>query len=211
MLLVALMGRESIAHLWKNDITKHGHFLITQKHNSCFILSAKPWMPMDSGFHYQAVDNYSKHFRVILRSLSQLGCRILQILVFQHMSATVCLYRPQCICTFQFDDVAQLPSTVSNEYGTVFTFPLHFQMGSLVFFFLLQYCKPHNVRANHNMQMGDQRGNCSNLFFCSFLFSLSDKPLSTLSLFFSLFFLCLCLCLSLPLVEEAIFNHSGLW
>ena len=103
-------------------------------------------------------------------------------------SATVCLYRPQCICTFQFDDVAQLPSTVSNEYGNVFTFPLHIQMGSLVFFFLLQYCKPHNVRANHNMQMGDQRGNCSNLFFCSFLFSLSDKPLSTLSLFFLYFF-----------------------
>ena len=162
---------------------------------------------MDSGFHYQAVDNCSKHFRVILRSLSQLDCRILQSLVFQHMSATVCLYRPQCICTFQFDDVAQLPSTVSNEYGNVFTFPLHFEMGSLVFFFLLQYCEPHNVRANHNMQMGDQRGNCSNLFFCSFLFSLSDKPLSTLALLF----LCLCLCLSLPLVEQDIFNHSGLW
>ena len=62
-------------------------------------------------------------------------------------------------------------------------------MGSLVFFFLSQYCEPHNVRANHNMQMGDQRGNCSNLFFCSFLFSLSDKPLSTLCLcFFYIFF-----------------------
>ena len=93
-------------------------------------------LPNANGFRFPLPSSrqLSKHFRVILRSLSQLDCKILQSLVFQHLSATVCPYRPQWTFLISSDDVAQLPpTTVSNEYSNVFTFPFHFQMDSLVF------------------------------------------------------------------------------
>ena len=61
------------------------------------------------------------------------------------------------------------------------------------------------------MQMGDQRGNCGDLFFCSFLFLLSDRTLSNFRITcftFGLGFL-MCISCSWDLNEDGGFEPSN--